>query len=339
MNIPVIVVVPSRNKAMSMLSQATFLCEFRGRMSSFFLGLCWLGIGLSCSMSWAGVTTDRMTTTARVPLRQAEQHLNRGMELASRGAVHSAAAEFQKTLTLVASAADVRTRSQQHITALTEGLEALIEAEDFLIPSQVSNVSQTMNRIIEGHQTPVFHSTTEADAINPLTAMQEYYFYARDRLADAGANEPIASYALYGLGRLQPHVVAEDATPNPILDAKMLAYYRAAIRIWPQNNRAANEIGVLLARIGDLNAAEQAFQHSYSIAAQPKVWQNLQKVRALRRQPNQFGNRLNNIVSTSYTTPIESAIRWVEPSMFGDGHQPLIQPSTNRPTVSKKTTE
>ncbi len=336
MNIPMIAVVPSQTEAMRMLGQTTNLCKICRLVTTTVIGVCCLGVGLTASLGWAGEMTGRMTTTARVPLRQAEQHLNRGMELANRGAVHSAAAEFQKTLTLVASAADVRTRSQRHSTALNEGLEALVEAEEFLIPGRVGNVSQTMIRVIKGHQTPVFHATDEIDAINPLTAMQEYYFYARDRLADAGGDEPIASYALYGLGRLQPHLVAEDDTPNPILDAKMLAYYRAAIRVWPQNNRAANEVGVLLARIGDLGAAEQAFQHSYSIAAQPEVWQNLQKVRGLQRQPNQFGHRLNSSVSAANPTPIESAIQWVEASTFRDRNQPLVQPSTNRSTALKQ---
>ncbi|WP_166824825.1 tetratricopeptide repeat protein [Thalassoroseus pseudoceratinae] len=307
-------------------------------MKSTILQSCIIMVSCLPSVTLAEHGFDRLGATARVPLRQAEQHLNRGMDLADRGAVHSAASEFRQALHLVASAADVRTRSQRHITALTEGLEALSEADEFLMLSGGANVAQTMRRIVAGHQTPVFTSASDLSTINPLTAMQEYYFYARDRLSVAGANEPVASYAIYGLGRLQPFLGAEDRAANPILDAKMLAYYRAAIRVWQQNNRAANEIGVLLARLGDLNAAEQAFRQSYAITPQPEVLRNLQKTQQLRLQPH---NRRDMTMSSSPVPTemaVQSAIRWVEPSAFRQRNQPLtVQNATRLQTAPRQT--
>ena len=307
-------------------------------MKSCLLNICSIWMTLATTCVWAQGPDARMNAVSRVPLRQAEQHLNRGMELASRGAVHSAASAFEKALSLVASAADVRTGGQQHITAMTDGLEAMDEADDFLFPGSVTNVGQTMTRLIAGHQTPVFAKSEEVPSINPLTAMQEYYFYARDRLADAGAHEPVASYALYGLGRLQPYLTHEDSLPNPLLEAKMLAYYRAAIRVWPQNNRAANEVGVLLARIGELDAAEQAFRHSYAIAAQPEVWQNLQKVQTLRRQPGTDRNFVMRPTSPQSELRVESAIEWVDPMAFRTRSQPLTVPANKLPQTSSPST-
>jgi len=57
-----------------------------------------------------------------------------------------------------------------------------------------------------------------------------------------------------------------------------MALYQAALIVDPKNYMACNELGVLMARYGDLDAAENQFVHSLSIKAEPEAWHNLATV-------------------------------------------------------------
>jgi hypothetical protein len=54
--------------------------------------------------------------------------------------------------------------------------------------------------------------------------------------------------------------------------------FHAALVIEPKHSLAANEAGVALARLGRLNEAKLALQHSASLTAHPSTWKNLASV-------------------------------------------------------------
>ena len=54
--------------------------------------------------------------------------------------------------------------------------------------------------------------------------------------------------------------------------------FHAALVIEPKHSLAANEAGVALARLGRLNEAKLALQHSASLTAHPSTWRNLASV-------------------------------------------------------------
>lgn len=51
--------------------------------------------------------------------------------------------------------------------------------------------------------------------------------------------------------------------------------FHAALVIEPKHSLAANEAGVALARLGRMNEAKLALQHSASLTAHPSTWRNL----------------------------------------------------------------
>src|SRR6185295_2791577 len=103
-------------------------------------------------------------------------------------------------------------------------------------------------------------------------ALQRYHCYATQQLAFAGGRSAIASSALYGLGRAESVTTAGASNRNPLGAPNAMGVYQAALMVDPQNYMASNELGVLLARFGDLPSAANQFEHSLSIKLQVETW-------------------------------------------------------------------
>ena len=131
-----------------------------------------------------------------------------------------------------------------------------------------------MLQIAAAHQTPVLKNA-DGERLSRAEALQRYHTFATQQLAYAGGNSPIGSAALYGLGRAQSITTAGAGTRNPLAGPNAMALYQAALIVDPKNYMACNELGVLMARYGDLDAAENQFVHSLSIKPQPETWHNL----------------------------------------------------------------
>ena len=93
--------------------------------------------------------------------------------------------------------------------------------------------------------------------------------------------------ALYGLGRLQSALSAEDSVKKMTAGPKAMALYRATLDIDPNNYLAANELGVLYGRYGQWNEAEASLRRSIAIAPRTENWHNLADV--LDRMGNSAG--------------------------------------------------
>jgi tetratricopeptide (TPR) repeat protein len=207
---------------------------------------------------------------------QAQAHIDYALNLAERGAVQSAQAEFIMALDLIADSldADMRDATRAHARAVQAGLIAIEESKDFVPADTPHDIAINLSQLAATHQTPVLKNIDLA-RMTRAEALQGYHSYATQQLAFAGGRSTIASSALYGLGRAASVSAAGASCRNPLGAPNAMAFYQAALLVDPQNYLAANELGVLLARYGDLESAAGQLVNSLSIKPQVETWHNL----------------------------------------------------------------
>jgi hypothetical protein len=215
----------------------------------------------------------RRSSMATVSLR-AREHIRYGFDLSERGAVYLARETLVQALRLVAEALDADDQTEAHCVALDAGLKALREADDFAPASEQGAAGVDLRLVSAAHRTPVLKNQ-DVSRMTPLAALQSYHAYALEQLTWAGGHEPLASMALYGLARIE---AVEKDSRHTMGGPKAIALYQAALAVDPQNAQAANELGVLYARYGQLQRAKALFLQSVSIQAQPGSCRNLSLV-------------------------------------------------------------
>ncbi len=133
-------------------------------------------------------------------VKNATQRVHHGFELAERGALYAAQAEFTAGLKLIAQAYDLQEGTRRHTKAVAAGLTALKEARDFVQQSE-SLREFDIASVILPHSTPVLKDSNTAD-ISPIEAAQCYYSYAQEQLSAATGQEMTGSMALYAMGKV-----------------------------------------------------------------------------------------------------------------------------------------
>lgn len=231
-------------------------------------------VGERGTLPWANV--PRRSPEMVAVLEQADEHVRQGFRLAERNALYLARAEFIAALELVAEANDVRQNARFYSDALTVGLAALAESGDFVRRRPVGKQID-IARIVSGHKTPILKNGT-LDRLVPTLAAQRYYTYAQEQLAAAAAGEAHASTALFGLGKAA--VALGEGSPAQRLEgtAQAMVLYQAALMADARNFRAANELGVILARQGDWVRARDLLIHSVRLSPHPATHRNLAAV-------------------------------------------------------------
>lgn len=215
--------------------------------------------------------------TLRTSPQQCERMTQDALNLAAKGATFSANAKLIKVLDFTADTLDAADKTSTHRRALTEGLLALREAEDFSQFDSRLGKSSRISVEILGHQTPVLIDRHDKE-LTESEALSLYYSYASRQLAAAAAGSPQGSLALYQLGRLQPYLSDGAKQREELVSARTLAWQRAALDADPQNFRAANEMGVVLARSGQWEQAKQVLIQSAEIGERPETLANLSVV-------------------------------------------------------------
>jgi tetratricopeptide (TPR) repeat protein len=214
-----------------------------------------------------------ITPALAAVLRQADMHTRRGLELGSRRAYYSARDEFVQSLNMISQALDAEQQSMRHSLALAAGLRALDESDDFARHSTALAADVNVQEIAALHRTPVVREAQQP--MSPLGALQQYYTFAQQQLADSVDHLPAGSVALTSLGKLYS-VAATDPTSKLLSpESKAMTLHQAALVVDRRNAVAANELGVLLARYGRYDDALAWLQHSAAIAPQPATWHNL----------------------------------------------------------------
>jgi tetratricopeptide (TPR) repeat protein len=256
--------------------------------------------------------------------READRQIRRGFELASRGAYFAARTQFIRALRLLGQGLDTEHQTNIHSRSLAVGLAAISEAEDFIPTGSRLEADLDVPAIIDGHRTPVLKNAN-TENLTPLSALTCYFTFAQEQLAAAAGREVAGSMALHALGKLHAALAGHNGGNVQAAESKAVAFYQAALLVYPRNYMAANDLGVLLARCGNYREAEAALTYSLSIDVQPTTWHNLAVVyrqlgvAAAARQADQLWQAARQAEIArrkALQTPSQHLVRWVDPSAF-----------------------
>ncbi|MCC6124041.1 MAG: tetratricopeptide repeat protein [Pirellulales bacterium] len=209
--------------------------------------------------------------------RQADREIRHGFELAGRGAYFAARSEFIAALRLVAQGLDTERQTTVHGKALAAGLTALREAEDFIPRGSMVEANLDIPALAASHVTPVLKNAASAQTTS-LAALKNYLTYAQQKFAAAADREFAGSMALRALGKLHDELAKNQSADIRAAGPKAVVFYQAALLVAPHNYLAANDLGVMYARAGNLRDAREILEHSAAIGRQSTVLNNLAAV-------------------------------------------------------------
>jgi len=210
-------------------------------------------------------------------LQVASAHLNYGKTLARKGATASARSEFLNALTVIAQSRDLREGGKNHVTALNQAVLALTEAEDFFAKPGKSNLDADVSTVAAGHLSRILDPTMAKQFTRP-EALNVYQDFARRNLQEACGRNWLASETFYALGRLHNLLGLADPAQQPSELCKSLTFHQAALTADGNNFASANELGVLLARQGQLEDAKRLLIQSVTLSPRRETWTNLATV-------------------------------------------------------------
>lgn len=249
--------------------------------------------------------------------QQAVHHIEYGKSLARRGASQAAGQEFLSALKVIAQSNDVNANSNEFSVALAEAVWAMKEAKDFAAPNVQTQMITEVSRITGSHRTKII-STEQAKRTSPMMAMKKYFTFAQQKLDKAGGRNPVTAETLYCLGKLHTSMVANKSVTDKTDVAKAVTFHQAALMSDPNNYRSANELGVLLARQGQLGAAAGLFKQSLIANPTPQTWQNLAKThRRLGEQDlAQLADTEFSMAAQNRMANASSSIQWLSSERF-----------------------
>jgi tetratricopeptide (TPR) repeat protein len=206
--------------------------------------------------------------------QQADKRIRRGFELAGREAHFAARSEFIMALRLIAQGLDVEYGTPVHSRALAVALTAIKEADDFIPKGTKLEADLDLASLIAGHRTPVLKET-DTSRLTPMLALSSYFTFAQEQLSVSVGREVAGSMALHALGKLHGALARENALQLRSAEPKAIAFFQAALLVFPQNYLAANDLGVLLAKCGSYPQAQTMLEHSLALNQQSTGWHNL----------------------------------------------------------------
>ncbi|QEG24733.1 tetratricopeptide repeat protein [Mariniblastus fucicola] len=253
--------------------------------------------------------------------QKAVHRIEYGKSLARRNATEAAGQEFLGALRVLAESNDMATGGNAHVRTLRRGLVAVKEAADFKVEDSQSQIVLNVGNIVESHETQII-GYDEAQTMTASAATRRYLEYAGHQLGTCGGQNPVAAEALYCLGKMKTIMSQSNPDPESSELYEAIIFHHASLTADPRNHRSANELGVLLARNGQLEAAETYLKNSLKIQQTAQAWANLAKVH--QRKGTQEDQRLANLAFNEYQTAmyrqtpaLESGpIQLVEPQVF-----------------------
>jgi tetratricopeptide (TPR) repeat protein len=268
-------------------------------------------------LPWAEDNTD--TPELQAVVEQADLLVRRGFDLAQRGAIYSARAQFTRALELIAEALDSTSGSDFHRQALAAGLTAIKESEDF----QPRSIEQPLDvaAILQAHRTPILKHD-QPQSLSSSAASQRYLSYAQEQLAVSVGGRIPGSIALYGLGRATLTGAAAK-TPSPFVNARAITYYQAALLVNESNHLAANELGVLLAKVGRWEQAQAMLERSLTGTSQAESLHNLAVVYRKLGKPDLAAKAEAQSLAISGNRDVRApGVRWLDASTFAQTAPP-----------------
>jgi polysaccharide export outer membrane protein len=208
--------------------------------------------------------------------QRAHDLIKEGRRLAAKGAIFSAQTKFDEALELISDTLDAEQHTHAHNSALKFGMIALREVDDFFRPgSDLADPDPA--EIAATHSTKILKGA-KSRSVSRVEALQLYCSFATSQFAVAVDRVPEASHALCQLGRLQPYLIERERERCVLADPKARSFFQASLLVDPENFHAANELGVILARCGELETAKKTLLYSASLARRVEIFQNLAAV-------------------------------------------------------------
>jgi tetratricopeptide (TPR) repeat protein len=268
--------------------------------------------------------------------KQADAHIYHGFELANRNASFAARSEFIAALRLIAQGLDTENRTTTHSRALSAGLTAIKEADDFIPSGTKLEAELDLAVIIGSHRTPVLkNASADADDLRPMTAVKCYFTFAQEQMAAAAGHEVAGSMALRALGKLHATLARQRSLEVKLTEPKAMVYFQSALLVFPQNYMASNDLGVLLAQCGNYAEAKRTLEHSVSIY---RSAENLNNLATVYRQLGQTGLAATTQQQADLARNIQMArlknrqasadgsVQWVSP--------PVLAQTNESPTIA-----
>jgi tetratricopeptide (TPR) repeat protein len=223
------------------------------------------------------------------------------------------------------------------------------EADDFVPLGAQLEAELDVRKVASSHRTPVLHD--HAEPVMPHDAVALYHSYAQEQLSKATLDEQAGSMALYGLGRVYAQLA--ERHDNDVQDVRSaMTMYCASLDACPDNNLAANELGVLLCRTGHPAEAVTNFVRAIDIAPSATEYHNLavaQQKLGLDAQSTaneQQSQRLAAMDRAAGAISKRAGINWVSPEELARcsqtttfGSAAVTEPATaSRPAAPAHTT-
>lgn len=283
--------------------------------------------------------SPRVAQGAMLPvLEQARSMQTRAFSLAQRGAWYTARSEVIESIRLIAQALDAMEGTDQHSASLTAAIVAMKEADEFSPRASRLEGEVAVTSIAQGHRTPVLHG--EKQQVPAITAMQMYYSFAQKKLITAGGGYPEAASGMYLLGRVHQAFASQSGDGTRLQLPKAMVYHQAAVQTNPSNHLAANELGVLMARYGQLRIAKDLLVQSVMSKSHVAGWQNLAEVHH-RLGEADLAKRADFERETlvrkfeQHPNMAESPVEFISPEAFA---RQSSQPGADAPTAQTATT-
>lgn len=275
--------------------------------------------------------------------RQADANIRHGFELAGRGAYYAARSEFIAALRLLAQGLDTDRQTTIHGKSLAAGLTAMKEADDFLPRGSMLEANLDIPALVASHITPVLKNA-DSSQITSLVALKSYLTYAQQQFAIAAGGEMSGSMALRGMGKLHEELAKNQNSDVPAAAPKAVAFYQAALLVAPTNFMAANDLGVMLARAGNLNDARMILEHGAATARESTILNNLALIyQRLGRTDLAAQTRQQSLVAQQAeqsrrqaggVAASNASVQWIAPDAFARTSPNLASP----PAVANKAT-
>ena len=253
--------------------------------------------------------------------KQADRQIIHGFELANREAYFAARAEFTAALRLIAQGLDAEHRTTAHSGALSAGLTAMKEAQDFFPTGTRTEADLDLPALVGSHRTPVLKNAP-AGELRPMSATKSYLTFAQEQLAAAAGREVSGSMALYAMGKLHATLARQKTLEVRAAEPKAVAFLQAALLAYPNNAMASNELGVLMAHCESYAAARSALEHSASIYPAPENLTNLaivyqqmgeQRLAGVTYQRAEMARRAEAVRMKGSQNSAGGLVQWVSP--------------------------
>jgi tetratricopeptide (TPR) repeat protein len=247
-----------------------------------------------------------------------------GFRLGQRAAYYSARSEFIQALRVISQSLDARRKSNLHSQALAAGLRALKEAEDFVPRGSAVEADLNVASLVAAHRTPILKEIPGIEQTSAAAAQRYYHTYCQEQLAMAAGHDANGSMALYGLARVHTALAVRESSQFPAAEPTAICLHQAALMCHAGNYAAANELGVLLARQGRYEDAQQVLRHSVEVLPSHEGLHNLAVVyerlgqsdlaAALQWQSERVAR--HNAAAKGVAASGSVRVEWVEPHEF-----------------------